>query len=154
VWLTRNRRAANRSMRSPSGSSAVILFDGVCNLCNAWVNFVIDRDPSERFSFGAQQSAGGQALLGTLRLAGRDLAGIILVADDSVFTDSTAIIEICARLPAPSRYLAWLRIVPRPVRDTAYRWVARHRYEWFGTSATCRVPTPELRRRFLSDAPR
>jgi predicted DCC family thiol-disulfide oxidoreductase YuxK len=129
---------------------AIILFDGVCNLCNAWVNFVIDRDRAETFSFGAQQSAGGQALLGALRLEGRDLAGIVLVAGGRAYTDSTAILEICARLPRPWTYLARLRLIPRPVRDALYRWISRHRYKWFGKCTACRVPTPQLQRRFLA----
>jgi predicted DCC family thiol-disulfide oxidoreductase YuxK len=129
---------------------AVILFDGVCNLCNAWVNFVIDRDRAEIFSFGAQQSAGGQAMLGALHLTGQDLAGIILVAGDRVYTDSTAMLEIYARLPDPWKLVALLRFIPRPLRDAVYRWVTRHRYKWFGRSAACRVPTPQLQRRFLA----
>ena len=129
---------------------AVILFDGVCNLCNTWVNFVIDRDRAEIFSFGAQQSAGGQAMLGALHLTGQDLAGIILVAGDRVYTDSTAMLEIYARLPDPWKLVALLRFIPRPLRDAVYRWVTRHRYKWFGRSAACRVPTPQLQRRFLA----
>lgn len=139
-----------RRMSPASDHGAVILFDGVCNLCNAWVNFVIDCDQAETFSFGAQQSAGGQALLGALHLEGRDLAGIVLVAGGRAYTDSTAILEICARLPPPWTYLALLRLIPRPVRDAGYRWIARHRHKWFGWSATCRVPTPKLQRRFLA----
>lgn len=137
-------------MSAESAPGAVILFDGVCNLCNAWVNFVIDRDRAEIFSFGAQQSAGGQAMLGTLHLTGQDLAGIILVAGDRVYTDSTAILEIYARLPDPWKLVALLRFIPRPLRDAVYRWVTRHRYKWFGRSAACRVPTPQLQRRFLA----
>ena len=133
-----------------SNGSAVILFDGVCNLCNALVNFVIDRDRAEIFSFGAQQSAGGRAMLSGLHLTGADLAGIVLVTDSRVYTDSTAILEICARLPSPWKYIALLRLVPRPVRDTLYRGITRHRYQWFGRSAACRVPTAELTRRFLT----
>jgi len=139
-----------RSRSAPSGPGAVILFDGVCNLCNAWVNFIIDRDQSETFSFGAQQSAGGRAMLETLHLTGQDLAGIILVAGGRVYTDSTAILEICRRLPRPWQYVALLRVIPRPVRDAAYHWVTRRRYKWFGKSAACRVPTAQLRRRFLA----
>jgi predicted DCC family thiol-disulfide oxidoreductase YuxK len=129
---------------------ALILFDGVCNLCNAWVNFVIDHDRAESFFFGAQQSAGGQAILGALHLKGQDLAGIILVVGSRVYIDSTAILEICARLPRPWKYVALLRLIPRPFRDAVYRWLARHRYKWFGRSAACRVPTPQLQRRFLA----
>ena len=138
-----------RAGAAPHGS-AVILFDGVCNLCNTFVNFVIDRDRDEIFSFGAQQSAGGRKLLDGLHLTERALAGIILAADGRVYTDSAAILEICARLPRPWKLVAGFRFIPRPLRDTVYRWITRHRYQWFGRSAECRVPTPELARRFLS----
>ncbi len=137
-------------VRPAADPSAVILFDGVCNLCNAWVNFVIDHDRAETFSFGAQQSAAGQAMLGALHLTEQDLAGIMLVADGRIYTDSTAILEICARLPRPWKFAALLRFIPRSVRDAVYRWVSRHRYRWFGRSAVCRVPTPVLQRRFLA----
>ena len=136
-------------MSDAPNRGAVILFDGVCNLCNALVNFVLDRDRAETFSFGAQQAAAGQTMLGALHLEGRELAGIILVAGGRVYTDSTAILEICARLPRPWKWVALLRRVPRPVRDAVYRWITTHRYKWFGTSATCRIPTPQLQRRFL-----
>lgn len=136
-------------MSVASHPEAVILFDGVCNLCNAWVSFVIDHDRSETFAFGAQQSPGGHAMLDALHYTGPDLAGIILVTDGRVYTDSTAILEICARLPRPWQFAAFLRVIPRPVRDAVYRWIARHRYRWFGRTPACRVPTPELQRRFL-----
>ena len=135
---------------SASNGGAVILFDGVCNLCNALVNFVIDRDRAETFRFGAQQSAGGRTMLDRLHLTGRDLGGIILVADGRAYRDSTAILEICARLPRPWKYLALLRFVPRRIRDAVYRWITGHRYQWFGRSTACRVPTPQLVRRFLA----
>jgi predicted DCC family thiol-disulfide oxidoreductase YuxK len=140
-------------MRSLAGGSsnerAVILFDGVCNLCNGLVNFIIDHDRTEIFSFGAQQSAGGQTMLNGLHLGRPDLRGIVLVVGQRVYTDSTAILEIFARLPRPWNFLAALRFIPRPVRDAVYGWIARHRYQWFGRSGACRVPTPQLARRFL-----
>ncbi len=128
----------------------VVLFDGVCNLCNAWVNFVIDHDRFGVFVFGAQQSARGRAILEELHLPAPVLAGIVVVAGRRVYTDSAAILEVCARLPPPWRLIGFLRIIPRPIRDAVYRWVARHRYAWFGKSATCRVPAPELEHRFLT----
>lgn len=89
-------------------------------------------------------------MLHGMHLTGRDLAGIILVVNGRVYTDSTAILEICARLSRPWNFIAMLRLIPRSVRDILYRWITRHRYEWFGRSATCRVPTPQLARRFLA----
>ncbi|HEV2439470.1 MAG TPA: DCC1-like thiol-disulfide oxidoreductase family protein [bacterium] len=127
----------------------IILFDGVCNLCNAWVNFVLDRDPSGTFSFAAQQSAAGQAMIGARGLGGAPLTAIVLVADERVYVGSSAILEICARLGNPWRALAVLRVIPRPFRDFLYGFVARRRYRWFGKSDTCRVPAPDIKRRFI-----
>ncbi len=137
-------------MHARSNDVIVVLFDGVCNLCNAWVNFVIDHDPSETFVFGAQQSARGRAMLAEMGLPGPVLPGVVVVAADRILTDSAAILEICARLAPPWRFFALFRMIPRPLRDAVYRWVARHRYAWFGTSAACRIPTPELAHRFLT----
>lgn len=127
----------------------VILFDGVCNLCSAWVNFVIDHDASGHFYFAAQQSAAGQAIMRAHDLTGRRLSAIVLVAGERVYIGSSAILQICARLRQPWRILAVLRIIPRPFRDVVYGQVARHRYRWFGKSDMCRVPRPELKRRFI-----
>jgi predicted DCC family thiol-disulfide oxidoreductase YuxK len=129
--------------------SAVILFDGVCNFCNAWVNFVIDRDQRGEFCFATQQSPGGQAFLHGREVPAPSLSSIILLADDHVYIESTAMLRVCARLQSPWRFLALLLIIPRPVRDAAYRWFAKHRYRWFGRSETCRVPTPDVRGRFI-----
>jgi predicted DCC family thiol-disulfide oxidoreductase YuxK len=127
----------------------VILFDGVCNLCNAWVNFVIDWDPAGTFYFAAQQSTAGQAIIRAHDLGDSPLSAIVLVAEERVYIGSSAILQICARLRNPWRTLAVLRVIPRPLRDFLYGLIARHRYRWFGKSDTCRVPTPEIKRRFI-----
>ena len=134
----------------PRPDSAVILFDGVCNFCNAWVNFIIDRDQRGEFSFATPQSPGGQAFMRGREVPAPSLSSIILVADDHVYIESTAMLQVCARLQSPWRFLALLLIIPRPVRDAAYRWFARHRYRWFGRSETCRVPTPDVSGRFIT----
>ena len=130
----------------------VVLFDGVCNLCNAAVNFIIDRDPRGVFRFAALQSAFGERELARLGIpppAG-DPETILLVENGRVHARSTAALRISRRLSGLWPLLALLVVVPRPVRDAVYGWVARNRYRWFGrTSDVCRVPTPELRARFL-----
>jgi predicted DCC family thiol-disulfide oxidoreductase YuxK len=105
------------STPGPPPNSVVILFDGVCNFCNAWVNFVIDRDQRGEFCFAAQQSPGGQAFLGRRGVPGPSLSSIILVVDDHVYLESTAILQVCARLQSPWRFLALLLMIPRPVRE-------------------------------------
>jgi predicted DCC family thiol-disulfide oxidoreductase YuxK len=127
----------------------VILFDGVCNLCNTLVRFVIRHDPNGLFRFAAQQSPIGQALIGAHFSDAVQLSSIILIADDSAWTESGAVLEICARLGPPWSSLALLRIIPRRLRDACYRLVVRHRYQWFGRTDTCQAPPPEARERFI-----
>ncbi len=132
---------------SPSrGPGPVVLFDGVCNLCNAAVVFIIKRDPSGRFRFAPLQSDAAAALL---RDAG-DLPDSIVVAEAGrVLTRSGAVLRIARGLRWPWPLAAALVVIPRPLRDWVYARVARRRYRWFGRRDTCMVPTPELRGRFL-----
>lgn len=126
---------------------SVILFDGVCNLCNGFVRFVIARDPHSRFQFGPLQSDAAQRLLaGAPPVSGES---VVLIENGRVFRRSTAALRILRRLtlPWPFAYIAIL--VPRPLRDAVYDVVARNRYEWFGRRDTCMVPTPEVHQRFL-----
>ncbi len=128
---------------------AVLLFDGVCNLCNGFVQFVIQRDPAGRFQFAALQS---DAARGLLRAAPQPLPdSLVLVENGRVFMRSTAALRVARglRFPWPLAYA--FVAVPRPLRDWVYGIVARHRYRWFGRRDVCMVPTPELRARFLSD---
>jgi predicted DCC family thiol-disulfide oxidoreductase YuxK len=127
----------------------VVLFDGVCNLCNAWVRFVVRHDRAGIFRFAAQQSPIGQAMIGEHISGSRQLSSVILVAGDSVSTESTAVLEICARLHPPWSWIGLLRVIPRRVRDTCYRFVVRHRYQWFGRTDTCQVPSADVRSRFI-----
>jgi predicted DCC family thiol-disulfide oxidoreductase YuxK len=140
---------------SPIGSDRhpVVLFDGVCNLCDRTVQFIIDHDPAARFRFAAQQSTAGAALLAEHGIpVGQGTAdSVILVDGAKVLTDSTAVLRILAGFAGPWRFVGMLRIVPRPIRDVVYRIVARYRYRWFGRADECRIPTPELRARFLDD---
>lgn len=129
----------------------IILFDGVCNLCNASVNFVIDRDPDALFRFGALQSDAGRALLAEHGVDERWLDSIVLVEEGTVYTASDAALRIAVRLKGPWTLMHVFRIVPRPVRDVVYNWIARNRYRWFGKQDACRLPTPELKSRFIDD---
>ena len=128
---------------------AVILFDGVCNLCNASVNFVIDRDREGYFKFGALQSDEGRILLQESGITEEYLDSIILVENDQVYRESDAALRIARRLTGGWPLIYYFRWIPRGIRDGIYRWIARNRYSWFGKSDTCRIPTPELKSRFL-----
>ncbi|MFT3923181.1 MAG: thiol-disulfide oxidoreductase DCC family protein [Myxococcales bacterium] len=127
----------------------LVLFDGVCNVCNALILFIIDRDPREQFVFAPLSSELGRSVLAKHDL-GPNLDSVVLVEDGRAFSHSTAILRILGRLGGVWR-LFWAGFVlPRFARDWGYRYFARHRYAWFGKSDQCRVPTPELRRRFLA----
>jgi predicted DCC family thiol-disulfide oxidoreductase YuxK len=140
----------------------VVLFDGVCNLCNASVQFMIDRDPKSELKFAAIQSEkGGELLTKTVGEAqAKELAAgttgdgdpdsIVLVENGQIYMRSTAALRIARHLSWPWRFLFAFLIVPRPLRDVFYKLIARNRYRWFGKSDTCRIPTPELRARFLA----
>lgn len=137
-------------MRTPH---RVILFDGVCNLCNGLVQFVIDRDPYARFVFAPLQGDEARRLLAARRHAGGDLGTVLLVEDGRVYDRSTACLRIARHLSGAWPLAYAFILVPRPLRDLVYGWVARNRYAWFGREESCRIPTPELRARFLTEAP-
>jgi len=127
----------------------VILFDGVCNLCNETVAFVIRHDDAARFHFLPIQSELGTRIY---TQAGHDPSlpdTLLLVTEGRVLERSDAAIEISRYLGWPWRLVGIGRILPRPWRDSLYDFISRHRYRWFGRQSTCLVPTPALRARFL-----
>lgn len=130
--------------------AATIFYDGVCNLCDGFVQFVIDRDPQEHFRFVALQSETGRELLARHGQQPADVPStIFLLTDGQLYRESEAVLRILGQLDSAWRYAAVLRGLPRPLRDAGYRLVARHRYLLLGRQVVCRLPTPELRRRFL-----
>ena len=133
----------------PAAAGAVILFDGVCNLCSGAVRFVARRDPAGRFRFASLQSAAAARLLDGRGAQLPD--SIVLLQHGRVHTRSSAALRIARGLRFPWPLLAAFLLVPRPVRDWVYDLVARRRYRWFGKSDACMVPDAELRARFLAD---
>ena len=137
----------------PTGAEhPVILFDGVCNLCNATVNFLLDRDPDARFRFAALQSPAAAQLFAEHGHAPPAVEpdSIVLIEGGRLYERSTAALRIARLLRSPWRVLYAFIVVPRPLRDLVYRFIARNRYRWIGRKDVCRVPTPELRARFLA----
>ncbi|QIL75533.1 thiol-disulfide oxidoreductase DCC family protein [Hymenobacter sp. HDW8] len=129
---------------------AVILFDGVCNLCNGFVQFVINHDSGGHFRFTSLQSEAGQKLLtqhGTAVTPTPET--VVLIEQGQVFTHSTAVLRILRGLGGAWQLLYVGILLPRALRDALYRFVARHRYQWFGQQESCMLPTPELAQRFL-----
>jgi len=133
------------------GEKTVVLFDGVCNLCSATVQFILRRDPQGRFRFASQQSAVGQRLLAQHQIRAEEaLADSVVVMEGGrVWLESDAVLHILYRLDGVWRLGAGLRVLPKPWRDKAYRWMARHRYRIFGKRQTCWTPRPEFAERFL-----
>ena len=139
-------------MSPPDAVPPVVLFDGVCNLCNRSVHFILDRDPTAQFRFASLQSAEGGALLTSLghALPAGDPESVLLVEDGKVYERSTAALRIARKLKGPWKLAYAFIVVPRPLRDFVYKWIARNRYRWFGKSEdACRLPTKALKARFL-----
>ena len=130
---------------------ATILFDGVCNLCNGFVQFVIARDPSARFRFAALQSDAAARLLREARVRSPLPDSVVLVEDGRVYVRSEAALRIARGLRFPWPLFYGAVVIPRGIRDRVYDVVAAHRYRWFGRRETCMIPTPDLRRRFLDN---
>jgi predicted DCC family thiol-disulfide oxidoreductase YuxK len=136
------------SQTVPESEPPVAFFDGVCNLCNGTVNFLIDRDRRGRLRFAPLQgSTFAEVALRRPELRGVD--SFVLKEGGRVHVRSAAAVRILMALGGPWRLAGALLAVPRPLRDRLYDFVARRRYRWFGRSESCRMPTPELRARFL-----
>lgn len=134
----------------PGDPRPLVLFDGVCNVCNGIVRFVIARDAAPgRVRFAALQSDAGQALLRRHGLPTDDFESFVFVEGDRAFRRSTAALRLFRLLGFPWSLLWLLVVVPAPVRDAVYDWFARRRYGWFGKRDQCMVPTPDVRARFL-----
>lgn len=127
----------------------VVLFDGVCNLCNGSVQFLLRRDRRQRFRFAALQSSAGQRLLRQHGFPAGALESLIVIEAGRARMQSDAALLLARRLPWPWPLLAVFWLFPRPLRDALYAFVARHRYRWFGRTESCMLPTPETAGRFL-----
>jgi predicted DCC family thiol-disulfide oxidoreductase YuxK len=127
----------------------IILFDGVCNLCNGFVQFIIKRDHNAIFKFAALQSDFGQAFLKSKNLNPLELKSVILIDDETVYTQSNAALRILKHLDGAWKLGYTLIIVPPFIRNSLYKIIAKYRYKWFGKKNQCMVPTAELSARFL-----
>ncbi|MFV0592700.1 MAG: thiol-disulfide oxidoreductase DCC family protein [Draconibacterium sp.] len=116
----------------------IILFDGICNLCNRSVNFILKRDKKNQFYYVSLQSDEGKKLIDQYNMP-EETDSVILVKNDMVLTESNAVIEIGEMLPSPWNWVVLLRILPRAARDKIYKWIARNRYNWFGKRESCRI---------------
>jgi predicted DCC family thiol-disulfide oxidoreductase YuxK len=126
----------------------IVLFDGVCNYCNAMVNFVICNDKKAIFKFAPLQSDAGKQLKEKYKIT-REIDSVIFIENEKVYTYSDAAIRIAKHLGWPAKIFYGLLIVPKFIRQPVYKWIARNRYKWFGKKEACMVPTKDTRARFL-----
>ena len=127
----------------------IVFFDGVCNLCNSSVNFLIDRDPNSKFQFAPLQSDFASETLKDFHFSPEDLESIVFYTGTNAYRKSRAILEITKRMRGLWPLFYVMIIIPGFLRDPIYNWIARNRYKWFGQQDACRIPTPELKARFL-----
>ena len=145
-------RSDGSSDALPGHQRPVILFDGICNLCNSAVQWVIEHDPEGHFAFASLQSDAARGELEKVMGAKEIEAlpdSIVLVDSDGVHVRSEAALRIARELGSPFVLIALGFVLPRPIRDAVYRLIARNRYRWFGRRDTCMRPTPDIAARFL-----
>ncbi|MBD7964989.1 DUF393 domain-containing protein [Fictibacillus sp. Sa2CUA10] len=128
---------------------AVLLFDGVCNLCNGSVQFILKHEKSEKLKFSAIQSDAGQKLLSQHNIDSEQTNSVILISEGVVYTESDAVAKVAEFLKSPYNMGKYMKVVPRQIRNVFYKKVASNRYKWFGQKESCMIPTPDLRNRFL-----
>ncbi len=129
--------------------SPIILFDGVCNLCNGAVQFVIRHDPQAIFKFASLQSETGQEMLQKFGLPASSFDSFVLIDNGKAYTKSDAALAVVKKLPGMLRFLYGLKIVPAILRDAVYNLVAKKRYGWFGKKDSCMIPTKSIQQRFI-----
>lgn len=133
-----------------TATQSIVLFDGVCNFCNGSVNFIVERDSRNRFKFAPLQSEIGQKLLRDHGVNDPDLDSVVLIEDGKTFVRTTAALRVAKNLDGAWSWFAIFLAVPVGIRDFFYRLFAKYRYQLFGKTEACMMPTPELRARFLS----
>ena len=127
----------------------VVIFDGVCNLCNWSVQFIIKHDPKAIFKFTSLQSEFGTTISQRHKLSSENPESVLLLKDGKMLSKSSAALAIAAELNGTWKTLAIFRFVPQNIRDSIYDWIANNRYRWFGKRDDCMLPTEEIKERFI-----
>lgn len=127
----------------------VILFDGVCSLCNGAVQYVLKHDAQKQFQFASLQSNFGQQVLAKYNLSKTNFSSFILLENDKIYLKSTAALLVAKQLEGAASWLYFFRVIPTFIRDGVYNFIANNRYKWFGKQDACWLPTPALKARFL-----
>lgn len=128
--------------------SAIVLFDGECNLCDWSVQFILKRDPHGYFQFASLQSEIGQTLLKKYNVP-LTTDSIVLIEKNAYYSESTAPLKIVRKLTGLWKLLYVAILIPKSLRDIVYKWIAKNRYKWFGKNEQCMLPTAEQHKRFL-----
>ncbi|NOT75608.1 MAG: thiol-disulfide oxidoreductase DCC family protein [Cyclobacteriaceae bacterium] len=128
---------------------SIVLFDGVCNLCNGFVNFLILRDTENKLKFGSLQSEAGQALLKKYNYSEKSLSTVVLIENNQLYSQSTAVLRILRRLNGAYSLMYVFMILPRFLRDFFYQLISKNRYMLFGKKDECMLPTPALKAKFI-----
>tara|TARA_B100001123_G_scaffold345078_1_gene392332 strand:+ start:301 stop:834 length:534 start_codon:yes stop_codon:yes gene_type:complete len=139
----------NMSESAETEKNHVILFDGVCNLCNGFVHFFVKRDPLKNLCFAPLQSKTGQRILAESGLPVDNLGSIVFVEDGHTHLNSTAVLRACKYLRFPWPTMKILLLIPSFLRNWIYRWIAKNRYRWFGKLEDCPLPQPNDTDRFI-----
>ena len=129
----------------------ILLFDGHCNFCNAWVRLIVNRDNAKKILFAPLQSPVGRKMLEEHQIDVNYADSLVFFEEEGFSVSSNAALRIFSNLDGWERHLQLLAVVPRPIRDAVYHFIAKYRYKWFGRSEQCMIPTPELRERFLTE---
>ena len=129
----------------------ILLFDGHCNLCNAWVKFIVNRDPLGKIRFASLQSKAGRRLLEEHKIDENYIESLVFFEEERFSVSSNAALRTLSYLDSWQKHLIFLAVVPRSLRDKVYRFIATYRYKWFGRREQCMIPTPELKERFLPE---
>lgn len=127
----------------------IVIFDGVCNFCNASVNFLLKHDKHQLFRFTANQEPAGQDILLQQGKQTGDVDTLYLYHCGKLYDRSDAALRIAGFLPFPWNLARVFLIIPRGLRNLVYNFIARNRYKWWGKREACRIPTPEERARFI-----
>ena len=129
----------------------ILLFDGHCNFCNAWVRLIVRRDTAKKILFAPLQSSVGRKMLEEYKIDVNYTESLVFFEEERYSVSSTAALRIYSYLDGWERHLQLLSVVPRHFRDALYHFIAKYRYKWFCRREQCMVPTPEFRERFLSE---
>ena len=129
----------------------ILLFDGHCNLCNAWIQFIVKRESAGTIRFASLQSGAGRRLLEEHKIDENYIESLVFFEEERFSVSSNAALRTLSYLDSWQKHLIFLAVVPRSLRDLVYRFIARNRYKWFGRREQCMIPTTELSKRFLPD---